>query len=278
MGDGSEAGGEGGALPPGQVLAQACSVSCRGGSGGSSPHSTPRHTAHPPGSHPLNITGLLPRKLPRSCCASSRPRASSPRAVIPSLNIAAGLLGFFLLKSLAKGLDWAKLPVRLNPPLTAQEVTVIQVRALSCVLTSADPLESRRHGLLSRQRHSHRMRLQDGWHAAMCCRRMCSTVVVLWRQISPAAAACFCRMRLLSELRCLVALKSGVAVAPPADDVRGVLRTGLQRRVRHLRDCHGLPVLLERGRCGGQPAAGEGLGGICAVVLGGKTRTFSFSF
>ena len=102
-----------------------------------------RH-ASAPTPPPRYLQSSPPSTRPRACCASSLAvpfqlitlPASPPfnTAVIPSLNIAAGLLGFFLLKSWAKGMDWAKLPVRMNPPLTAQEVTVIQVRpAAGCL-------------------------------------------------------------------------------------------------------------------------------------------------
>lgn len=77
----------------------------------------------------LGLGRLVAQHGCRSWARSPQPCVSPPPpAVIPSLNIAAGLLGFFLLKSLAKGLDWAKAPIKFNPPLTAQEVTVIQVR------------------------------------------------------------------------------------------------------------------------------------------------------
>ncbi|PRW60807.1 putative metal-nicotianamine transporter YSL6 [Chlorella sorokiniana] len=80
----------------------------------------------------LTLRALVIGALLGGCFCIISLKLSLTTGVIPSLNIAAGLLGFFFLKSLAKGLDWAKLPVKFNPPLTAQEVTVIQTTCVAC--------------------------------------------------------------------------------------------------------------------------------------------------
>lgn len=84
----------------------------------------------------LTIRALVIGAILGACFSIISLKLGLTTGVIPSLNIAAGLLGFFFLKSLAKGLDYAKLPVKFNPPLSAQEVTVIQVRgAALCYAT-----------------------------------------------------------------------------------------------------------------------------------------------
>lgn len=116
-----------------------CSMDAAGGARSPQPSvSPPQPAVIPPASPSPPACSLFPPfPEPQRHEPHCSPLPFNPYAVIPSLNIAAGLLGFFLLKSLAKGLDWAKAPIKFNPPLTAQEVTVIQVRmgAFVCLFT-----------------------------------------------------------------------------------------------------------------------------------------------
>ena len=198
----------------------------------SDPSCRPCH-ACPPTPHPL-----VP---PTSARAATHP------AVIPSLNIAAGLLGFFFLKGVAKGADWAKLPVKLNPPLSAQEVTVIQVRPL----------------------------LRTGFFRRVPVAAWFGRWVVA--SLPGWGALARHPLRRRAVLRPLGA-RTRAGHAPweavhrtpcPADHVRGVLRPGLQRRLWHLHHCNGLPVLSERGAgCAGQPATGKGARGAAGAQAG----------
>nr|CAD1843632.1 unnamed protein product [Ananas comosus var. bracteatus] len=63
--------------------------------------------------------------------APSSSASFSPRCIIPSLNVSAGLLGFFFVKTWTAALDKAGL---LKTPFTRQENTVIQ----TCVVAAYD--------------------------------------------------------------------------------------------------------------------------------------------